>query len=172
MFTDSFDWDVKGAYVMYASSGVFTIVAFIFMHYCAGKVDDRWFNFIGLAMGVIGWMGFIDWEYRAINYVAFFIGYALVTMSFPIGRIITMGMLSKIIGPAKAGSYMGWYLCIGAIARCVGPFWAIQALTISPRLCFGSTAILMFICLILQKVLWKQCEPHPEFMQGKELKEN
>lgn len=110
---------------MYAGSGVFTIFAFIIMHFGAGKFDDRWWNQIGLLLGVIGWMGFVDWEYRQINYVMFFIGYAMVTVAFPIGRIITLSMLSKVIGPAKAGSYMGWYLCIGAIARCLGPFWAI-----------------------------------------------
>jgi MFS family permease len=163
-FTESFDWSVTGSYVMYAGSGLFTIVAFILMHLTSGKIDDRVFCVIGLIIGIVGFVLMIDFEERVIWYPAFFVGYALISMSFPIGRIVTLSMLSKIIGPAKAGGYMGWYLCIGAIARCVGPYWAVNALLISVRVCFGSTTIFMVISMIILWLTWKNCRPHPEFI--------
>ena len=104
------------------------------MHYSAGKIDDRIYNLIGLSLGVIGWLFLVDYQHRIISHACFFVGYGLVAMAFPIGRIVCITMLGKVIGPARAGGYFGWFLCIGAIARCAGPFWAIKALSMSARI--------------------------------------
>jgi MFS family permease len=128
-------------------------------------MDNRIFAYIGLAVGVVGLVLMIDFEERVIWHPVWFLGYALVTVSMPLGRTSTVSMLSKIIGPTRAGGYMGWYLCIGSIARCVGPFWAVKALSVSIRLCFGSTAAFLIACGILLWATWRNCEPHPEFIR-------
>ena len=140
---------MTAAYAVYAGSGVLSIVIFVAMNFTSGKIDDRLYMIIGISFGIVGWMLLVDYESRVINHACFFIGYALVAMAFPIVRIIAITMLGKAIGPAKAGGYMGWFLFIGALARCAGPFWAINALKISPRVCFGSTAALMAVCLLI-----------------------
>lgn len=166
-FTNSFDWNVTAAYTVYAGSGVLSIFVFVAMHFTSGKIDDRWYNMIGLAFGIIGWLLLVDYNTRQISHACFFTGYALVAMAFPIVRIVSITMLGKVIGPRQAGGYFGWFLCIGAVARCAGPFWAIKALSISARLCFGSTAAFMAICLIIQICFFKKTQPHPEYLINK-----
>jgi hypothetical protein len=63
-YTESFDWDVSGAYALYAASGVMTIVAFVIIHFYSGKLDDRLFGMIGLLANAIGWALMIDYEPR------------------------------------------------------------------------------------------------------------
>ena len=69
-------------------------------------------------------------------------------------------MFSKLIGNHNPGFYMGWILAIGAISRILGPFWAVQSLSIEPRVTFGVTAILFLLNLILQLVFHRQLENH------------
>jgi len=104
-----------------------------------------------------------------INHACFFIGYAFAAMAFNIIRVINITMLGKLIGPTQAGGYFGWFLCIGALARCAGPFWAIKALSISPRVCFGSTAAFLAGCLLLQFIFWKPTQPHTEYLKKAQI---
>ena len=168
-FTDSFDWNVTAAYTVYAGSGLLSILVFAAMHFTSGKIDDRYYNLIGLSFGVIGWLLLVDYQHRIISHACFFTGYALVAMAFPIVRIVSITMLGKVIGPRQAGGYFGWFLCIGAIARCAGPFWAVKALSMSARICFGSTAAFMALCIIIQGCFFKQTQPHPEYSVSRHL---
>lgn len=56
---------------------------------------------------------------------------------------------------------MGWMLAVGAIARMLGPFWAVQSLQLSVKLCFGSTAFLLLVAIVLLLFSWKDCDGHP-----------
>ena len=103
------------------------------MYFTSGKIDDRLYNIVGLCVGIVGWLLLVDWESKVIQHACFYLGYGLSAMSFNIVRVINQTMLTKLIGPTQAGGYFGWFLCIGAIARCAGPFWAVEALTISAR---------------------------------------
>jgi hypothetical protein len=83
-------------------------------------------------------------------------------MAFPIVRIVTQSLLSKLIGPSKAGAYMGWYLCLGALAKCVGPFYAVEALGISCFVCFGVTSIIMVLSAFTLWGGWQCLKAHPD----------
>ena len=160
-YTESFDWNVTAAYGLFAGSGVISIITFAAIHLWGHVLKERTLLELGLLLGGVGWLLLIDYQRRHINLPMFFVGYVLISMSFPIGRNVVFTMLSKILGPCRAGGYMGWMLAVGAVARMLGPFWAVQSLTFSIKLGFGVTAGLFFIGMLLLGCFWKQCRPHP-----------
>jgi len=51
----------------------------------------------------------------------FFIGFTLITMGVPVGRIVGLSVYSQLIGDFHPqGVYMGWMLAIGTIPRIIG----------------------------------------------------
>jgi ceroid-lipofuscinosis MFS transporter 7 len=161
VYTDSFDWSVQQACLLYASSSVASVFAFILINQFSGKYDDRKILYYSLALGLVGWLFFVDWVPRQINHEMFLVGYTMVGVAFPISRVVVVNVLSHIIGPNPAGEYMGWILATGGISRCIGPFLAIYSLQFSPRLCFGSTAFLFLLSMGVLSFSWKQCSKHP-----------
>ena len=160
-YTDSFDWDVKGAYLLFAASGLLSVLAFLVIHHTEKFIGDRYLLAIGFASGAVGWFIMLDFETRQIELAPFLIGYALVSVSFPINRNVCFTILSNVLGPNRAGGYMGWMLAIGAISRMLGPYWAIKSLSLSIKACFGGTAVLFFVGLALLVMMWKSCDRHP-----------
>ena len=98
-YTESFDWSVTGAYLLYGVSGVLTIITFFIIKDSGKYIEDRTLLLLGMGLGAIGWIIMIDYVPRNINLYQFFSGYALVSVSFPIGRNLSFTMISKIIGP-------------------------------------------------------------------------
>ena len=92
----------------------------------------------------------IDYSPRIIEPARFIVGFCLISVAFPLGRGVTLSLFAKIIGKHKAGVYMGYMLAVGAISRCVGPFWAVQALIVSPALTFGICAALFAVNVLSQ----------------------
>lgn len=161
-YSETFDWEVTASYAIFAGSGVLSIIAFGVIHFIGDKVDERKLALVGLGMGALGWICLIDYQYRQINLGLFFFGYVFISVNFPIARNVVFTMASKIIGPNRAGGYMGWMLAVGAISRMLGPFWAVQSLSISLKLCFGSTGGLFLVSMAALAIYWKQCAPHQE----------
>lgn len=161
VYTDSFDWTVNEAYLLYGSSSIASIFAFIFLNKTSGKFDDRVLLYYSLFLGLLGWLLFVDWVPRQINILLFLIGYTLVGLAYPLNRCVIVNLLSNIIGPNPAGRYMGWIIATGGLARCVGPFLSIYTLKASPRVCFGTTAGLFLLAIVVLHVTWKSCTAHP-----------
>ena len=111
-------------------------------------------------MGLIGYLILIDYNPRIIEPARFIIGFAIISVTFPFGRGVTLSLFSKLIGNHKAGMYMGWMLAVGAVSRIVGPFWAVQSMIVEPGLTFGVTAILFLVNIIAQLVFKRKLENH------------
>jgi ceroid-lipofuscinosis MFS transporter 7 len=149
-YTNTLDYPESFAYILFACSGVLSLMTFIALKRISDILTDKTFVLISSAMGFIGYLLLIDYVPRIIEPARFIIGFCIISIAFPLGRGVTLAMFSKIIGKHKAGVYMGYMLAIGAISRIVGPFWSVQSLTVSPALTFGISAGLFGLNLLVQ----------------------
>mmetsp|Transcript_11929 Transcript_11929/g.22864 ORF Transcript_11929/g.22864 Transcript_11929/m.22864 type:complete len:437 (+) Transcript_11929:36-1346(+) len=161
VYTDSFDWSLQGAYLLYISASVASIFAFVFLSKTSDLFDDRKILYYSLYLGLFGWLLFIDWVPRHINHGLFLVGYFMVALGYPIARCVVVNVLSHVVGPNPAGKYMGWVIATGGVARCIGPFISIYALKISPRVCFGTTSFLFLLSIASLHANWRRCARHP-----------
>ena len=116
------------------------------------KIIDGMFSDTTLAMAasvmqLLGFVMIIDYVPRVIEPIRFIVGYCFICVAFVPGRGICFTLLFKIICKNKAGNYMGYMLAFGALARGLGPFWAVQSLLISPTITFGSCALLFLFTI-------------------------
>lgn len=155
-------WSIHIAYCLFTAFGVISILTFFVLHKLDGIVDDRKLVLAGLVSGLVGWVLWFDFYDRIICIPAFLVGYALVSVSFAVGRNVIFALFSKIIGNQPAGAYMGWMLAMGAVSRMLSPFWCVQSLSISVKICAGSAALLMLIATIYLLSAWDHCLPHGE----------
>jgi ceroid-lipofuscinosis MFS transporter 7 len=162
-YTDTLDYPESFAYILFACSGVLSLLTFIFLKRINELLSDKTFVMISSIMGLVGYFILIDFQPRIIEPVRFIIGFCIISVTFPLGRGVTLSMFSKIIGKHKAGVYMGYILAVGAISRIIGPFWSVQSLTVSPALTFGISALLFLINIIAQWWYNDCLNPHWSF---------
>lgn len=159
-YTNTLDYNGDFAYVLFACSGVLSIVTFMLLKQVNNLISDKVLVFISSFLGLAGYLIMIDYSPRIIEPARFIVGFCLISIAFPFGRGITLSLFAKIIGKHKAGVYMGYMLAVGAISRCVGPFWAVQALIVSPALTFGICAALFGVNIIAQWIYDNDISPH------------
>ena len=136
------------------------------------KFINKWFPdntlvMVSSCLGLVGYLLVIDYVPKVIEPARFIIGFCIISVTFPLGRGVTLSMFSKLIGKHKAGVYMGYMLAVGAISRIVGPFWAVQSLTVSPALTFGVTAFLFLINILVQWCYSSDLNPHVSYYVDK-----
>lgn len=149
-YTDTLDYPESFAYILFAASGVLSLITFLVLRKMNGFLSDKAFVMLSSIMGFIGFFMIMDFSPRIIEPARFIVGFGIVSVTFIFGRGVTLTMYSKIIGKHKAGVYMGYMLAIGAISRVVGPFWSIQTLAVSPSLTFGICAFLFLVNIVAQ----------------------
>ena len=159
-YTDTLDYPESFAYILFAFSGVLSLITFLCLRKMNDLLSNKTFVFISSAMGFIGYFILMDFSPRIIEPARFIIGFCIISITFPLGRGVTLSLFSKLIGKNKAGVYMGYMLAIGAISRIIGPFWSVQSLTVSPSLTFGITALLFLISLSIQWFYNDSLSPH------------
>lgn len=121
------------------------MLTFITLRHLNRFISDYNLVLVSSMLGLVGYLVLIDYVDRVIEPLRFMIGFAIISVAFPFGRGVTLSLFSKLIGNHNPGMYMGYMLAIGAISRILGPFWAVQSLTINPFLTFGVTAILFLV---------------------------
>ena len=159
-YTETLDYPESFAYVLFACSGVLSLITFIFLKKINDILQDKTFVLISSIMGFVGYMLLIDYSPRIIEPARFIIGFCLISITFPFGRGVTLSMFSKLIGKHKAGVYMGYMLAVGAISRIIGPFWSVQSLTVAPALTFGISAALFLLNIVVQLIYNNNLLPH------------
>jgi hypothetical protein len=149
-YTDTLDYPESFAYMLFAFSGVLSLITFIALRRVSDWIPNKKFVMISSIMGFIGFFMLMDFSPRIIEPARFIVGFCIISVTFPLGRGVTLAMFSQIIGKHKAGVYMGYILAVGAISRIVGPFWSVQSLTVSPALTFGICAFLFLVNIVAQ----------------------
>jgi MFS family permease len=159
-YTENLNWGVSASYALFSASGVMSIVAFSLVHTLGGTIDNRKMLLAALFINAIGWILMIDFKYHTVNPYLLILGYILISVGFPVARNLVYIILTKVLGPKRAGIYMGGMLAVGAIARMIGPFWAVNSMLISIKLCFLSTAVLFLVTMLILILSWDRCKPH------------
>lgn len=159
-YTYNLNWGVSASYALFSASGVMSILAFSIVHTLGETIDNRKMLLAALFINSVGWILMIDFEYHYVNKYMLIFGYVLISVGFPVARNLIYIILSKVLGPNRAGIYMGAMLAVGAIARMIGPFWAVNSMLISIKLCFISTAVLFLVTVLILYLGWNRCKPH------------
>ncbi|CAI2364145.1 unnamed protein product [Moneuplotes crassus] len=149
-YTDTLDYPESFAYILFACSGFLSLLTFLALKRINTWTSDQNFVLLSSIMGLIGYFVLLDFSPRIIEPARFVIGFCIISVTFPLGRGVTLSLFSKLIGKHKAGVYMGYILAVGAISRIIGPFWSVQSLTVSPSLTFGVSAFLFLINVVVQ----------------------
>lgn len=130
------------------------------------KINDRVLLTATSALGVFGWVLFIDFSNRYISHTAFFIGFVLISLEFAMARNAVFTVFSKIIGPYPAGRYMGIMLAAGCLSRALSPFWAIHLMKISVKACAILCSGLLILAITILLFFWEKCSPHLQSVEA------
>ena len=188
---DWFGWDEFEANLLFTAAGVANLLCAVLMSILTSpkppsssdggggtpsseqRVDDRVLLFASLLLGLVGWLAMIppyDWhalgprraDAHPMGLPQFGIGFSIVTVCFPFGRGLCLAMVGKLLGDRPQGFWMGLMLALGAIARIVGPFWAVAGYYLCGTLSvFGSCALLFAASAVAMWVLWARLSPPP-----------
>jgi MFS family permease len=81
---------------------------------------------------------------KVINVYQLYIGFAIINMAFPPGRITTAAIYSQLLGKKKQGFMQSILVCFGSLSRIIGPLIAIGLYVFVGH----KTFLLMFILSI------------------------
>ena len=182
---DWFEWDEFEANLLFTAAGVANLACAVLMSILTSpvpssvsgapsseqRVSDRALLFASLLLGFVGWLVMVppyNWaaagprkaDAHPMGLPQFGIGFSLVTICFPFGRGLCLAMVGKLLGDQPQGFWMGLMLALGAIARIVGPFWAVAGYYMFGTLSvFGSCALLFAVALVAMWMLWPLLSP-------------
>ncbi|CAI2363709.1 unnamed protein product [Moneuplotes crassus] len=159
-YTNTLDYPESFAYILFACSGFLSLLTFLALKKINTWTSDKNFVLISSIMGLVGYFLLLDFSPGIIEPARFVIGFCIISVTFPLGRGVTLSLFSKLIGKHKAGVYMGYMLAVGAISRIIGPFWSVQSLNVSPSLTFGVSAFLFLINIIVQLIYSDSLSAH------------
>ena len=175
-----FGWDDVAANLLFTAAGLANLLCAIVMAWLSGTrvaadgtrsqlVGDRTLLSVSLVLALVGWLLMVPSEDFGVPTTAstdltqFGAAFTLVTVAFPFGRGICLAMVGKLLGDQPQGAWMGIMFALGAIARIVGPFWAVSGYWLFGALAvFGSTALLFALSLLATRYLWYSLTPAPD----------
>ena len=168
---DWFGWTEVAANVLFTGAGLLNLICAIVMAYLCSpqggtegapqRVPDHVLLVVSLVVAPLGWLCMVppssyDREWPSMSVAQFLTGFGLVTVAFPFGRGVCLSMVGKLLGDRPQGTWMGVTFAVGAIARIVGPFWAVQGYRVLGALVvFGLTAALFVLSLVCVKLVGK-----------------
>ena len=190
LVADWFGWDEVGANLLFTAAGVATAACAVLMSFLAAPrqkadggttqlVSDRALLGGSLLLGLIGWATLVPpaaWGAASadggadeqMSLVQFGTGFTMVTVAFPIGRGVVLALVGKLLGDGPQGGWMGLIFAFGAIARMLGPFWAVTGYHYFGAMAvFGSTSALYALSLLLTHEHWSTLQVGAEGDGGK-----
>ena len=161
---DWFGWTEVAANVLFIGAGLLNLICAIIMSYLCSpqggvegarqRVPDHVLLVISLIVAPLGWLCMVppssyDREWPSMSVPQFIAGFGLVTVAFPFGRGVCLSMVGKLLGDRPQGTWMGITFAVGAVARIVGPFWAVKGYrALGALVVFGLTAALYGVSLL------------------------
>lgn len=160
-------WTPLGVNLLFVGAGVLSLATSVSVRYLSRVFEDRTLLVASLLAGLLGSALLIDAPSGEgpLALWRFFAGFALITVAFPFGRNVTLGVFSNVLGPGPQGRWMGVMLAVGAVPRILGPFSAMAALDLAgwhTWLEFGSTALLFVVGLGCALAFLQSLLPYPE----------
>ena len=146
---DWFGWDEVETNLLFTAAGVANLLCAMLMSILTRArgpsdplVGDRTLLVSSCMLAAAGWLLMVppdSWGLMvppdgsappappraSMGFVQFGLSFGLVTIAFPFGRGVCLSMVGKLLGERPQGAWMGIMFALGAIARIVGPFWAV-----------------------------------------------
>ncbi|KAJ2951313.1 hypothetical protein O0L34_g5715 [Tuta absoluta] len=103
---------------------------------------------------------------RGINIPQFLLGYACVSVGYPLGVTLIQTIFSKVLGPRPQGVWMGLLTGAGCLSRALGPVFVSMVYARSgPDATFGSTAGLTIAALLGLRLVYNRLKPPDSLLQ-------
>jgi MFS family permease len=171
-----YDWDPIEVNLLFTCAGVLSLIVSFAVRLLARYVEDRVLLVASILIGFLGSAFLMDSPFSPdLPIWRFLVGFSLVTVAFPIGRNVVLGIFGNVLGPVNQGRWMGVMVAISAFPRVVGPFIAFELLEMvkwKTWLEFGLCTALfgMVLALVMQNI--DLLVPYEDFLDGfdKEVK--
>jgi len=153
-----YDWDPIEVNLLFTCAGVLSLITSFAVRLLARYVEDRILLVASILIGFIGSAFLMDLPFSPdLPVWRFLAGFSMVTVAFPIGRNVVLGIFGNVLGPVNQGRWMGAMIAISAFPRIVGPFIALELLEMvrwKTWLEFGICACLFFVvfALVMQNI--------------------
>lgn len=164
---DAFGWHIHECNILFIWGGVASLFAFVSFVYASKRIEDRLLITYAILACIFGLLLMIAWSSSLPmpSYLSRFVaGYLIVNMGFMTGRPVTFSLYSKLTPEKSQGTYLGYMVAGGSVARAAGPFVAVFVYYHigngrNTLLLFGSIATIMIICLAIMLTLWSSLIP-------------
>jgi len=155
-----YGWGQLGVNLLFVAAGVLSLIASVVLKFMARKFSERYLLQVSLVVGLTGCLLLMDnITVGSLLYAGpeilslwrFILGFALITVAFPFGRTVSLGLYTNVLGPGDNGIWMGVIFAIGAIPRILGPFSAMATLELvhwRTWLEFASTGALFVLGIV------------------------
>lgn len=173
-----FDWKGIDVNLLFTCAGVLSLVTSFAVRLLARYLDDRILLVASILIGFVGSVFLMDLPFSSeLPIWRFLAGFSMITIAFPIGRNVVLGIFGNVLGPVNQGRWMGAMIAISAFPRIVGPFIALKLLEVvrwKTWLEFGICACSFFVvfALVMQNI--DLLVPYEEFLDEfeKDVKRN
>lgn len=146
-----FDWTVFQANLLFTAGGIASLAAFVAVAVLGKTVPDRVLVTWSLVIGAAGFSLLLSTPEKPLGVPRFLAGFLTISVAFPLGRATVVALYTKILPLPWQGTGQGIILAVGAVARIVGPFWAVRAFSfwLGGLIVFGVTVLCFLITLLL-----------------------
>eukprot|EP00573_Skeletonema_grethae_P011799 CAMPEP_0201700996 /NCGR_PEP_ID=MMETSP0578-20130828/30856_1 /ASSEMBLY_ACC=CAM_ASM_000663 /TAXON_ID=267565 /ORGANISM="Skeletonema grethea, Strain CCMP 1804" /LENGTH=534 /DNA_ID=CAMNT_0048188201 /DNA_START=42 /DNA_END=1646 /DNA_ORIENTATION=- len=163
-----FDWDAIEVNLLFTCAGVLSLVTSFAVRLLARYLDDRILLVASIFIGLIGSAFLMDLPFSSeLPIWRFLAGFSMITIAFPIGRNVVLGIFGNVLGPVNQGRWMGAMIAISAFPRIVGPFIALKLMEVvrwKTWLEFGICACSFFVVLALVMQNIDLLVPYEDFL--------
>lgn len=144
---------MTSADALFTAASVLTLLCFAVVWALSERVKDRMLTAFSLLLGAVGWACLTP---VPLHMGLFLTGFGMASIAFPLGRACVMSLASKLFPPQWQGSGQGVLLALGAIARIVAPFGAVQVFYVAngALIVFGGCALLFGVAAVALRFVW------------------
>ena len=171
-----YNWSAKEINLLFAAAGIIALITSLSVRYITRFVRDQTLLITGIGFGLFGSILQIDIPQieEVLPIGRFILGFILTYFSFPMRRIVVMGIFSNILGPSNQGTWMGVMTAVGMMARSLAPFVAYHAMEVvnwNTWLNFGLCSLFLLSALVGTIIAIDFMVPYNEFV-GKRAEAN
>lgn len=173
-----YGWKQLEINLLFIGAGLVSLITSFSVRYLARYVEDRILLMTSIVIGFVGSLLLVDLPFnQALPIWRFLLGFSLITVAFPIGRNVVLGIYGNVLGDVNQGRWMGMIFAVSALPRVIGPFISLELLLAvdwHTWLEFGICACLFGMTFL---ATWRQSDelvPFSEYAneERKSLKEN
>lgn len=123
-------WDVLEINLLFLGGGMMSLATALSVRYVTRYVEDRTLLLVSIIIGFLGSVLLIDLPLdKTLPVWRFLLGFSFITIAFPIGRNVVLGIFGNVLGEVNQGKWMGFLMAISAFPRVIGPFVSLDLLT-------------------------------------------